>query len=93
MAQVFFTPHLRRFVTALPPRVAGKTISEVLANVCQANPQLRGYLLDDQGGLRAHVVVFVDGAMLADRKGMSDPVGEESEVYVMQALSGGSHNG
>ena len=50
---------------------------------------LRGYVLDDQGHLRRHVQVFVDAAMVADRAGLSDPVGDASEVFVMQALSGG----
>jgi hypothetical protein len=50
---------------------------------------LRGYLLDDQGGLRRHVTVFIDGLRLRDRRGLGDVVADDSEVYVVQALSGG----
>jgi hypothetical protein len=50
---------------------------------------VRGYDLDERGLLRTHVNVFVDGAQLVDRAGMSDPVGPRGEVYVLQALSGG----
>jgi sulfur carrier protein ThiS len=57
--------------------------------VFAANPALRGYLLDDQGHVRKHVAVFVDGRKIRDREHMSDAVTEASEIYVMQALTGG----
>jgi molybdopterin synthase sulfur carrier subunit len=34
--------------------------------------------------------VFIDGNQIEDRERLSDPVAPSSEVYVMQALSGGS---
>lgn len=46
-------------------------------------------MLDEHGRLRKHVVVFVDGTMVADRVALTDAVGPDSEVFVMQALSGG----
>ena len=59
----------------------------VLDAVFAKNPRLRGYVLDDQGALRQHMVVFVDGSQ-RDRASPS-PLRAASEVYVMQALSGG----
>ena len=35
------------------------------------------------------MLIFVDGVQIRDRVGLSDPVSETSEIYVMQALSGG----
>ena len=67
----------------------GAALRDALDQVFGENPQLRGYVLDDQGRLRKHVVVFVDGRQVTDREGLSDAVGEASEVFVMQALSGG----
>jgi hypothetical protein len=46
-------------------------------------------VLDDQGRLRKHVIVFVDGQLLEDRDQLSDGVEPTSELLVMQALSGG----
>ena len=46
-------------------------------------------VLDEQGILRKHVVVFVNGEQVVDRVDLSDPVPEGAEVRVMQALSGG----
>jgi hypothetical protein len=35
------------------------------------------------------MMVFVDGQQIGDRERLSDPVRPASEIYVMQALSGG----
>ena len=89
MAEIIFTKHLERFLSVPPRSAAGDTLRAVLANVFEDNPDLQGYVLDDQGRLRKHVIVFVDGRMIRDRHGLSDIVDETSQVYVMQALSGG----
>jgi molybdopterin synthase sulfur carrier subunit len=69
--------------------VSGATLREVLERFFLDQPQARSYVLDDQGRLRKHVAIFVDGRQASDSLGLSDPVGAESEVWVMQALSGG----
>lgn len=89
MPQVVFTENLKRHVDCAPAKVQGTTVAEVLAQVFESNPRLGRYVLDDQGMLRKHMLVFVDGLPARDRIGLSDPVGESSEVFVMQALSGG----
>ncbi len=89
MPQVSFTPNLQRHLSAPAADVVGATVREALDAVFQHNPRLRGYVLDDQGRLRKHVVVFVNGEMIEDRDGLSDAVEPSSELFVMQALSGG----
>ncbi|HVV83758.1 MAG TPA: MoaD/ThiS family protein [Kofleriaceae bacterium] len=89
MAEVTFTPNLKRHVDCPTVEVPGTTVAEVLAKVFADNPRLRGYVLDDQGALRKHMVVFIDGQQIVDREQLADPVGPRSELYVMQALSGG----
>jgi hypothetical protein len=46
-------------------------------------------VLDDNGAVRKHMVIFVDGVQIADRAHLSDQVAPAGQVYVMQALSGG----
>jgi sulfur-carrier protein len=53
------------------------------------NPRARGYVLDDQAGLRRHITIFVDGKMIRDRARLADAVSETSTIHVFQALSGG----
>ena len=89
MARVVFTPNIQRHVCCPTMVVAGATVREVLDRVFDDNPQARGYVLDDQGALRKHMAVFIDGRQVEDRVGLSDATAPDAEVYVMQALSGG----
>ena len=89
MAIVHFTETIQRHVPCPPATVGGATVREVLDAVFAANPRARGYVLDEQNELRKHMAIFVDGRMIRDRVGLSDAVGPDAEVYVMQALSGG----
>ena len=89
MPQVAFTPNLKRHLTCPARAVSGQTVAAALQAVLADNPTLRGYVLDDQGRLRQHVAIFVDGYMIKDRVNLTDPVREASEVFVVQALSGG----
>ncbi len=87
MARVSFTSNLRRHREARAAEAEGGTVREVLDRVFADDPLLRGYVLDDQGRLRRHVNVFVDGEPIADRVRLSDAAG--AEIHVLQALSGG----
>ncbi len=89
MATVVFTPNLKRHVECPTETVEGATVRAVLEAVFERNPRLRGYIVDEQGSLRRHMSVFVDGQQIIDRDRLSDPVRPASEIYVMQALSGG----
>ena len=89
MPRVNFTPNLRKHLDCPPQQVDAATLRQALDAVFVENPRLRGYILDDQRRLRQHVVVFVDNVVITDRITLSDAVRPDSEVYVMQALSGG----
>ena len=69
--------------------VPGARLDEVLEGVFARHPPLRGYVLDEHGAVRHHVAVFVDGDALRDKRDLSLALRPQSEVYVMQALSGG----
>lgn len=89
MPRVVCAPAIQRHVPSPARVVAAATVSAALEAVFREQPELRGYILDDQGQLRRHVAVFVDGRMIRDRRRLSDPVDAGSEIYVAQALSGG----
>jgi len=89
MARVVFTANLQRHVACPECTVAGATLRAALQEVFAGQPQLRDYLLDEQGHLRKHVFIFVDGRRVRDRERLAEPLEESSEVYVMQALTGG----
>jgi sulfur carrier protein ThiS len=87
--RITFTSSLQRHVSCPPESVNGATVREALEQYFTLHPPTRGYVLDEQGALRQHVVVFVNGSQLRDRASQQDPISEGVEIYVMQALSGG----
>lgn len=89
MVRVVFTANLKRHVECPEVEVPGATVRQVLDHVFDANANLRGYVLDEQGSLRKHMGIVVDGAVLSDRQRLSDTVRAGGTIYVMQALSGG----
>jgi molybdopterin synthase sulfur carrier subunit len=90
VARVVFTPQLRRFLGETPELdTPAQTVREALEAAFAASPRLRGYVLDEQGDLRANVVVFVDGRRCLDRHRLDDALAPASQVHVLQALSGG----
>lgn len=89
MARIHFTSQLRRFIDAPEMDTAASTLRQALSDVFGAHPRLQGYVLDDQGHLRANVVVFIDGRRVVDRVRLDDPLTHDSSVHVLQALSGG----
>lgn len=89
MPTIEFTANLAHQTHAPKCRVDGQTVRECLHGVFELHPKLRGYVLDDQNAIRQHVVVFVDGTAIRDRRTQTDAVKPDSELFVMQALSGG----
>lgn len=89
MPTVSFTSALQRFLEAPSMQVGGVTVREALDAVFAERPPLRGYVLDDQGAVRRHVVIYINGEVLRDRTRLSDAVAASDEIYVFQALTGG----
>ncbi len=89
MPNVSFTPNIQRHVNCPSATVSGETVSDALEAAFKENPRARGYVLDEQGAVRPHMVVFVNGRQVQDRKRLSDRVTSTAEIYVAQALSGG----
>ncbi len=88
MPKVFFTPNLQCHLEAPRGHYSGTTVKEALEEVFQTESVLRGHVLDERGRLRQDVIVFINGRPLRDRVRMSDPVREQSEVWVMQTKPG-----
>jgi molybdopterin synthase sulfur carrier subunit len=89
MPRVVFTSNLQRHVACPESEVSGATVAQALAAVFSHAPQVRDYVLDEQGHVRKHVHIYVDGQRIADRERLSDAVDAQSEICVLQALSGG----
>ena len=89
MAKVHFTSNLRRHVDCRSVEVKASNVCQALTQAFAKNERLKTYILDDQGHLRKHMRILVDGEAIRDLEKFNDAVKPTSEVWVMQALSGG----
>jgi hypothetical protein len=89
MAVVRFTRNIQRHVECPTREVSGFSLRTVLDGYFRENEKARGYVLDEHGRIRQHMVIFIDGEVVHDREGLSDAVGPNSTIDVIQALSGG----
>ena len=89
MTTINFTPNLLRHVETPTAAVEGGTVGQVLNEYFRINPQVRSYILDDQGAVRKHVAIFLNREPILDREQLSDPVQQDDMIFVAQALSGG----
>ena len=89
MPTVEFAPALTRHVACPGQQVAAATLGAALDAAFRAAPALRAYVLDEQGGVRKHVALFVNGEMLPRATALGRELGAEDRVMVIQALTGG----
>ena len=64
----------------------GATVGEVLRELERRYPTVKGWILDDQGQVRAHVNVFVNG----ERTRGDTAVGDSDVLQVLPSIAGGS---
>ena len=90
MAQVKFTPNLKRFFPDLCEcEIEAATVAEIVAAVDKRWRGLGDYIIDEQGALRKHVNIFIGDELLRDRRTLSDRVTADTKIFIVQALSGG----
>jgi hypothetical protein len=92
VATVELTNHLYQFFPQLRGKeitVEASTVADVVRAMERLAPGFAFYVCDEAGRLRQHVNVFVGEDRIRDRGTLSDRVGPESRVFILQALSGG----
>jgi sulfur-carrier protein len=89
MAIIRFTRNIQRHIACPDREIPGASLRVVLDEYFRENERARGYVLDEQGRIRQHMVVFIDGELVRDRNTLTDSVKPDSMVDVIQALSGG----
>lgn len=90
MATVRFTRHLARYFPGLEKiEVEAKNVASLVMELDRRFPGIKDYLVDESGALRKHVNIFVGDELVIDRSSLNDQLDNDSDVYIMQALSGG----
>jgi len=85
MARVMLRAPLSELCGGRDHEIDGATVRDVLAELERAHPPIAGWVLDDQGRIREHVNVFVNGTAGEERT----PVGEADQLHVLPAITGG----
>jgi sulfur-carrier protein len=89
MVNVEFAASLQRYKPCPAQNVQAGPLASVLHQAFAAEPGLQHYVLDDQGHIRKHVAVFINGAMHQQRQRMDVDVVDNDKVLVIQCLTGG----
>jgi sulfur-carrier protein len=63
----------------------GPTVGDILLDLDRQFPGIRFRMVDEQGGIRTHMRVFVNGRP----EGPGTPVSPDDEIAILMALSGG----
>ena len=69
--------------------VDGATVGDVLKSLEAVHPGFAERLLDDEGGLRRFVNVFVADDDVRFEQGLDTPVAENQTVSIIPAVAGG----
>jgi molybdopterin converting factor small subunit/photosystem II stability/assembly factor-like uncharacterized protein len=86
MARVILPSQLAQRAGTDRLEVSAATAAEALRELESARPAIKGWVLDERGRLREHVSLFVNNSSAR----LESPLGPEDELYVVQAISGGS---
>jgi len=90
MPTVKFTYALKRFFPNLKDTAThASSLHDIFKEIESSYPGFTSYVLDERGSLRRHVNIFIDGKMISDRTKLGDTFSANSEIYIIQALSGG----
>ena len=85
MAQVMLRAPLSELCGGRAHAIPGATVGEVLVALEREHPPIAGWVLDEQGRIREHVNVFVNGTHGEERT----PVRPDDRVHVLPAITGG----
>jgi molybdopterin converting factor small subunit len=87
MITIFIPQQLRNYTSgATTATASGRTVDQALSDLDARFPGIRFRVIDEQGRIREHMRVFVDGERVQT---IAVPVSQKSEVHIFGALSGG----
>jgi sulfur-carrier protein len=89
MVLIRFAAHLQSHVPCPDQSVAPQSLEQCLRTAIVAAPAMADYVFDNQGQIRKHVAVFINGKLHRDRHELSLLCNDGDRVDVIQALSGG----
>ena len=68
---------------------SGSTVAELLEDILARYPGLKSHLFDENGELRRHFNIFVNGVHIRDMEGLNTSLREDDQVILMASAAGG----
>jgi hypothetical protein len=88
LAQVFLPVLLQPFAGGQSMvEIEAGTVRQVLTALIQTYPDLQTHLLDNEGNLRSHLAIAVDGEITAT--GLREGLSGNPEIHFVMAIKGG----
>lgn len=84
--KVFIPSPLLSYTNRKEVSVCGRTLEEALGDLDRQYPGLRFRVIDEQGRIRPHMRIFVNGEQTFD---LNQTIDDREVVHLIQALSGG----
>ena len=84
--KVLIPTPLRSYTGAREVDAEGATVGEILADLDRRYPGFRFRMVDEQGKIRRHMRLFVNGEQSFD---LAQPLCAGDSIQIVQALSGG----
>jgi molybdopterin converting factor small subunit len=84
--KVLIPSALRSYTERSEAEASGATLAVALADLDRQYTGIRFRMIDEQGRIRRHIRIFVNGAQVRD---LSQALTSTDEVVIVQALSGG----
>jgi molybdopterin converting factor small subunit len=66
------------------------TVGDALRELWQLHVGLRDRVVNEQGQLRTHVNIFVDGENIRRKQLLDTPISEQTEITILPSVSGGN---
>ena len=89
LVKVALTANLQKYFPRSKFEIEASSVKELLRKMDAERPHFSSYIVEDNGAIRKHVNLFIDGEVVRDKSHVDIPLKAGSQVHIMQALSGG----
>ncbi len=74
----------------IPVNSSPATVKDALNELWQLHVGLRDRVVNEQGELRTHVNIFVDGENIRRKQLLDTPISNHTEITILPSVSGGN---
>ncbi|MDX2246407.1 MAG: MoaD/ThiS family protein [Bacteroidia bacterium] len=91
MAKILIPTPLRKFADNQSViQVVSATVGESVTKLAEKHPDLKKHLIDENGGIRSFIRIYLGDEDIKALDGPATPVGESSVISIIPAIAGGS---